>query len=188
MKTATKLLLSCFVCLAIGAVAGYFIRGNEVEIKTETKYIKGETVERIVEVPAPYEVIAPKEPIYIYKTDTIDNIIVQKVDSAKIIEDWVLKRNYAQTLFDNQDGKLNIDLSVQYNQLQELKYSFTPIRQINTVYKERTWQPFVSGSYSTFSQIGIGGGFFYHDLGFEYQYQRNFNNSSGHLFGVKKRF
>ncbi|SHF74353.1 hypothetical protein [Dysgonomonas macrotermitis] len=37
--------------------------------------------------------------------------------------------------------------------------------------------------------VSVGGGFFYHNLGIEYQLQRDFrNNDTGHSLGIKYKF
>ncbi len=162
--------------LIIGILIGFCMNRSINNSEREIKYVKGETIRDTIKVAIPYEVVQPSKPKYIYKTDTVNNTIIQLVDSAAIIQDWILKRNYAQTLFDNQNGKLDIDLSVQYNQLQSLRYSFTPIQKVITKHSFKVWQPFVSGSYSTLDYIGLGGGIFYHNLGFEYQYNIDVRN------------
>lgn len=105
--------------------------------------IKGQTITDTIrkEVSVPIKEYVPSEPQYIYKSVYIVDVerdpVIQIVDNAAIISDWISLRNYPQTLFDNQNGKLGIDLSVQYNKLQSLQYSFTPVRQVNTIYKEK---------------------------------------------------
>ncbi len=188
-----KLIIAIFSLLVviIGSITVGFFIGRSTE--TEIRYIKGETIRDTIrkEVLLPTKEYIPSDPIYIYKDKYIvkTDTVIQVIDSAAIINDWILQRNYSQTLFDNQNGKLNIDLSVRYNKLQSLEYSFTPIhKEINT-YKAKVWQPYLSGSYSTFNYVGLGGGFFYHNLGIEYQFQKDFrSNSTGHSFGLKYKF
>lgn len=179
MKEASKYILGIIICLIIG----FFIGRLTVNTKTDIKYVKGETVRDYIPILTPFKVTRPSDPIYL--RDTING----KIDTAGIIADWVLKREYKQTLFDNNNGKLDIDFSVQYNKPFNFGYSFTPIhKEINT-YKEKVWQPYLSGSYSTLDIAGIGGGLFYHNLGIEYQYQKDFrSNSTGHSFGLKYKF
>ena len=72
---------------------------------------------------------------------------------------------------------------------------------LRPVYYRRTWEGFVSASYSTLGVAGVGGGIFYNSLGLEYQFQydvarvanpREQVNGSGrgvgHLFSLKWRF
>ena len=193
MKEKTKYYIACFVTATLITIflIGFYMGKKSIVVITKVEYIKGETIRDTVNVAilVPEKVEIPSNPIFIYKTDTINKIIVQQVDTAKIIEDWVMNRKYNLTLFDNDNGKLNIDASVQYNQLKDLRYSFTPIQQVITKQKEQVLQSFVSGSYSSFNYIGLGGGVFYHNLGLEYQFQRDFKiGDNGHSFGLKYKF
>ena len=191
-----KLIIAIFSLLIviIGSVTvGFFIGRSTIDTETEIRYVKGETVRDTIrkEVLVPTKEYIPSDPIYIYKDKLIvyTDTFTQVVDSAAIINDWILQRNYSQTLFDNQNGKLEVDLSVRYNKLQSLEYSFTPIHKVINTYKVKVWQPYVSGSYSTFNYVGLGGGFFYHNLGIEYQFQKDFrSNSTAHIFGWKNNF
>lgn len=119
------------------------------------------------------------------KTDTIyinnEITITEKVDTAAIIADYEKLRTYYTVLFDNEYGKLQLYPSIQYNQMQGLKYDFTPMQKV--IYNEKKFMPFISGSYSTLGYFGIGGGLFYKRVGFEYQYQ--IGKERGHLVSVK---
>ena len=112
------------------------------------------------------------------------------VDTSAIIADWELKRTYKLTPFDNKtQGKLELFPVIQYNKLSALDYNFTPVIERQTIYKTKVWQPFISASYSTLNYIGIGGGIFYHNLGFEYQYQKSLGSlGDGHTVGIKYNF
>ena len=56
-------------------------------------------------------------------------------------------------------------------------------------YVKKTWQPFVSASYSTFDIVGIGGGTFYNNLGLSYEYQYSLRERiNGHRFSLKWKF
>lgn len=165
----------------IGGLVCFFIGRSTIDTKTDIKYVKGETVRDWFPILTPFKVTKPSDPIYKYKENTAI------VDTAAIIEDWITKRDYKQTLFDNNNGKLDIDFSVQYNKPFNLGYSFTPIQKQTTIYKVKTWQPFVSASYSTLNYVSVGGGFFYHNLGFELRYVTDFNKK-GVDIGLKYKF
>ena len=128
--------------------------------------------------------------IYRDRTKTEIKYIVQKVDTAAIIADYIMKRSYNITAVESKEfGTIKLFPTVQYNQLSSLDYKFTPIQKQKNIHKERIWLPFLSGSYSTLGIIGIGGGIFYHNLGFEYQYQRDIaGDNNGHSFGIKYKF
>ncbi len=169
--------LSCIACLSIGFLAG---RATG-EKKESVRYVKGKTELKEVKVPAA-SVTIPSFPKYLFLPDN-------RIDTAAIIADWIKGRNYESVLFDDEKGKLRLDLSVQYNELQAISYEFTPLTKEITRYKEKTLQPFVSGSYLTPGFIGIGGGIFYHNLGLEYQYLKGLRlNGDGHLIGLRYKF
>lgn len=175
-----RTILTVMILLAL--IIGFFIGRSSINAKTDIKYVKGETVRDWFPILTPFKVSTPSDPIYKYKENTAI------VDTAAIINDWITKRDYKQTLFDNNNGKLDIDFSVQYNKPFDFGYSFTPIyKQLPP--REKVWQPFASASYSTLNYVSVGGGIFYHNLGFEYQYQKDFRyNNTGHSFGVKYKF
>ena len=127
-----------------------------------------------------------------YNTVYVDNVMYayNVVDTAAIIADYELRRQYLVPLFDNQNGKLEISLSSQYNKLSDIQYTFVPIRTIQYIKVKQVWQPFVSTSYSTIGLWGIGGGVFYNNLGVEYQRQYSLQNNvkNSHLIGLKWKF
>lgn len=174
----------------IGFLGGFIIGRKNSESEQSIRYVKGETIERTIEIPIPYRVEVSAKPIYLYKeTDTIYSTTTTEIDTAAILQDWITRRSYKQNLFDNQYGKLSIDASVQYNKLASLQYSFTPLQKEITRTKLQTWMPYVAISYSTLNYMGIGGGLFYHNLGIEYQFQKDFRyNDAGHSFGLKYKF
>lgn len=177
--------------LIIGLVIGYFIGSATIDTETKIEYIKGETMNGSVS-PTQFIPIKEEKP-YIQYRDT-GSVKYRPIDSAayakQVIADYELKRRYSLIAFDNKtQGKLELSPVIQYNRLSALDYNFTPIVERQTIYKTKVWQPFVSASYSTLNYIGIGSGFFYHKLGFEYQYQKSLGNqSNGHLFSGKWKF
>ena len=74
-------------------------------------------------------------------------------------------RDYKRTLFDNESGRLSVDFSVQYNEVQRLAYSFAPIHKEVTTEKQRVFVPFVSVTSVNWDSFSAGGGFFYYDIG-----------------------
>ena len=193
MKKATLIVLSGIVCLIIG----FFIGRSSIDSEPKKEYIKGETLTGSVS-PTQFEPIKeekPDKPLlpFIQYRDT-GRVRYMSIDSAAyaklVIADYELKRTYKLTAFDNKThGKLDLFPVIQYNKLSALDYNFTPVIERQTIYKTKIWQPFVSASYSTLNYVGIGGGIFYHNLGFEYQYQKSLGSQgNGHLFGVKYMF
>lgn len=159
-----RILLYCS-CLFFGFLVG---RATVVE-KEIVKHVKGETIRDTIMLKAD-TVKIPREinlkPALV-KDDTGKDIPV--MDSAlsvkETIKDWNLTRSYKKTLFDNESGKLSIDLSVRYNELKEFSYSFTPVHKETTVIKKRVFTPFISTSCTVGKYFSAGGGFFYHDIG-----------------------
>lgn len=169
------------ILILLALVVGFFIGRSTIDNQNTTKLVKGETVRDWFPILTPFKVSIPSDPIYKYKENTAI------VDTAAIIEDWITKRDYKQTLFDNNNGKLDIDFTVQYNKPSDLRYSYIPIKEVNTIYKVKTWQPFVSGSYSTLNYVGVGLGVFYHDIGFGAKYVTDFYKK-GVEFELKYKF
>ncbi|MBF0651062.1 hypothetical protein IR083_19790 [Dysgonomonas sp. GY75] len=167
------------ITLAVAAcITGFFIGRSTVDTNPVTKYIKGETITGSVS-PTQFEPVKeekpdkPLLPMIQYRDTGSTKIkyVNLPVDTAAIIADWELKRTYKLTAFDNRtQGKLELFPVVQYNRLMALDYNFTPMIERQTIYKTKVWQPFLSASYSTLDYVGLGGGLFYHNSGFEYQY------------------
>lgn len=184
------------VALLFALVIGFFIGRQTINNIDKIVYEKGETVSGSVDaaqfIPikeeTPEKPELPLKPMVIYQDTGSIKYIPQIIDTAAIIADYIKKREYQIKPFDNKElGTLVLYPTVQYNKLIGFDYSFTPVTQIR--HREKVWQPFVSTSYSTLEYIGLGGGIFYHNLGFEYQYQLGYRNTqNGHSFGLKYKF
>ena len=113
------------------------------------------------------------------------------VESLKmVLNDWNTERTYNDVLFsDSTIGTFKYNAKVQFNKLSSFKYEYTPITKVETMVVKRTFEPFVSAEYSTLNTVGVGGGFFYHNLGLELMYNKDFiNGNNGVSFGVKIKF
>lgn len=169
-----KILIICdVICLLLGFLVGrYTVTEGE-----RTTYVKGETIRDTITcfIPDTVRLSGEVRYKYKYKTDTVyrDVPAVDREETIKgTIEDWNLIREYKKTLFDNESGRLAVELSVQYNELQHLAYAYTPVQERIMTVKKRTWEPFVSISFHTESDnLSFGGGCFYHDLGFRIEYK-----------------
>lgn len=186
MKKASLIIFYGVVCLMVG----FFVGRSTIDTTTKVEYIKGPTVSGSV---SPTQFIPTKEekPNIQYRDTGSVKYINVPTDTAAIIADYEMKRTYSLVAFDNKtQGKLELFPIIQYNKLSALDYNFTPTIERQMVYKTKILQPFGSISYSTLNYVGIGGGVFYHNLGFEYQYQKSFSDKfgDGHSFGVKYRF
>ena len=179
-----KYILLIIVCLFIGFVVGR----QTIQEKVITKHLQGETIRDTIMNLVPDTVYFTSELRYkyVYRTDTIYKdvpVIDREATIAATVEDWNRTKEYDKLLFDNENGKLNVNLSVQYNELQRLSYSFTPIHKETTIVKKRVFEPFVSASYLVNNTFSVGGGFFYHDIGFRAEWASN-----GLNFGVLYKF
>lgn len=195
MKTSLKNNIEFVFFILIIAIASFFIgkyygcKPNQAETPEITITGSVDTSQFIpTKEETPDKPILPLKPDVVYRDTGSIKYVSRLVDTAAIIADYIKKRDYKIKPFDSKEtGTLELYPQIQYNKLIGLDYSFTPA--VKTCYKEKVWQPFVSASYSTLDDIGIGGGFFYHNLGFEYQYQRNFKyDENGHSLGLKYRF
>ncbi len=190
MKTKYIVLIGLF-CF----IAGFFIGQKTISFEPVVKYIKGDPIAATIsaEQLKPVETI-PDKPVLPMIPDTIylDSLIyiTQKVDTAAIIADYIIKRNYRPILFDNPKlGRLTVNAVVQYNKMDSLDYEFTPIQKEITIYKEKVWVPVVRMSYNTFNQVTFSGGSFYHDLELNFQYIYDFNrNEKAYGLGVGYKF
>ena len=195
MKNSERIyIFICLIILFIGCAISFFIGRSTIDTKTKTEYVKGETIKDTVYIPAPYsEKKADKNNLIpVYKKDP-EGKETTELDTAKskdvTIHDWNLERKYANQVFDNENGKFLYDITVQNNKLSKFNYTFTPIQKVTTTIKEKIFQPYVSAGYSTLDIASVGGGFFYHNLGIEYQFQRDFKyNNIGHSLDLKYKF
>ncbi|MFR5683795.1 MAG: hypothetical protein ACLUD1_07055 [Clostridia bacterium] len=173
-------------CILIGFVIG---RQNvHVGKKEVIKYIEGKTIrDTIMNWKSDTMYLAGELRYkYVYRTDTIykDVPVVNREKTIKAtMEDWNLVRKYKKTLFDDKNGKLSLDFSVQYNKLRYLSYIFTPINKEIINQKRRIFIPFISISFSVNNFFSVGGGCFYYDLGFLVEYSH-----SGLNFGILYKF
>jgi hypothetical protein len=150
------------------------------------KYVTLPAVSGTVPIDTPKTIIPHQIsslPIIYWKHDTIPVI----PDTAKIIEEFLKEKTYDLTLFDDKEkGKLEVQPKVQFNVLSALDYTYTPIQR--EIIKKRRFEPFVGASCSTLEVIGVGGGFFYDNVGMEYQYERASDGRYGHALGLKIKF
>ena len=137
--------------------------------------MKGETIRDTILVPYPVHSEIPKLPNLPIKRDTIylDSLIfiVEKVDTAEIIKDYITQKTYEFNVFDsNTLGKFDVKQQIGYNKLLSFDYTFTPITKTITRIKEPLFTPYITGGYSTNKSLIMGGGIYYRNIGFEYNY------------------
>lgn len=178
-----KQIAICIILVLVGFALGYFLCWYNVPYKEVVTYEKGETIRDTIREFIPYVESIPQKPHYPLK----ESQEKPTIDTTAIINDWIKNKSYNIPLFDNQYGKLDLDATLQYNSLQDIKYSFTPIQKTITKYKEKTFTPFVGANYSSFGYVGIGGGFFYKSVGIELNYITDFDRK-GVDIGLKYKF
>lgn len=188
MKLKYKTLLVLTACMI-----SFFLGRLTTKPRETVKYVKGETVTQTIEVPKYITSVVPVKPILPVKQDTVyinkERIVVQTVDTGAIIQNYISERRYAFNVFDNEYGKMDVRQTVQYNEIADFSYRFTPTQKVTTQQKERVFIPFASVSYNSFNQVGTGGGIFYRNVGFEYQYIRDIKQKyDGHGIGIKIKF
>lgn len=168
-------------------VCGFFLgKGRtpqpEVIIKTIQEQIEGD-----IAIPKPSLEVIPDKPKLPTKLDTVYQI--QVVDTAAIITDYILRRDYAFNVFNNDYGKLDITTSLQYNSMTDFKYTYTPIttHEIRTT-PTQLFTPFVMAQYNTLNMVSVGGGFFIKNMGGYYNYNISWNQSPSHSIGLIYKF
>lgn len=178
------LVVCCIACFAIG----FFLGRSFSKEKIITKNVQGVTIRDTITrfVPDTVYLTGKLKYKYVYISDTIykDIPVIDREESiAETVRDWNRTREYNRLLFDNESGRLDVALFVQYNKLQKLSYAFTPMHKETTIVKKRVFEPFVSSSFGGDKTFSMGGGFFYHDFGFRAEF-----SFKGCDFGVMYKF
>ena len=178
--------------LSILVVVAFFIGRATISTDPMVEYVKGEEITG--SVPSwqllPARETMPEFSFLPYRLLIINGKEVQVPDTAAIVADHQVKRDYDPILFDDDRlGKLQLFAGVQYNSLQSIDWKFTPVTKVITRTRKQVFQPFVSASWNSLNQIGVGGGMFYHNFGVEYQFMKGYNGmGDGHLVSGKWRF
>lgn len=155
-------------------------------VSTKTRVVPSPPVTGSVVIPEP-DTVFISSPVLPTRPDTIylegKPYPVYVIDTVEVIKDYSEEKRYAFNVFDNTDGTMDVSLSLRYNALQNFDYSFRGFKTIQT--RTQRFTPFASASYHTFGAVGVGGGFFWDNIGFEYQYnfQRSLHNY--HTLGLK---
>ena len=166
-----KYLKIAIVIVAFGV--GFFLGRKTIDVKEKIEYVKGATIRDTIVISQPTFVEIPTKPKYIYKYDTItvNNIhyISEVVDTASIIQDYIVTRTYEFNVFNSDTlGKFDVKQKVGYNKLLSFDYTFTPMTRQITHFKEPVFTPFITGGYSTNNSFLLGGGLYYKRIGIEY--------------------
>jgi hypothetical protein len=144
----------------IAALAAGFYLGRRSVIVTEittVEYQRMPTVSVSVS-PDPLRFTVPDLPQWLYFTDTVTR--QQVIDTAAILADWALRREYGARLIDDTTGTVDYSAVVQYNRLQNLTLDYQPIQRVVTTTKviQPRFTPFVlvGGNTAGFGQAEAG--------------------------------
>lgn len=204
-KNWWKIALLALAAIALFGLGFYIGRQREPEVitKTEIKYVELPPIHDSIDRPVPVYVKKPADSLNIllamiqdgkyqeyFPEKVRDSVVyVTKEDTAKVIRDWATERFYKETLFDvDTVGRFVYDAKVQYNRLQTLSYTFTPIqKQTETTIKTtRKFLPYLGAGLDTGgSLVGQGGMFFKQDAGLAVQYRydtKTKENAVGAMF------
>ena len=159
--------------VVVAFVVGFFLGRKTIDVKEKIEYMKGETIHDSILVPYPVHSEMPELPSLPIKRDTVylDSLIfiVEKVDTAEIIKDYITQKTYEFNVFDSDTlGKFDVRQKVGYNKLLSFDYTFTPMTRQITHFREPVFTPFITGGYSTNNSFLLGGGLYYKHIGIEY--------------------
>ncbi len=195
-------ILTGLILFLAGLLAGRITLPDRVEVRYEKQPAQQGSYVHHQLVPVKAESsglsVLPSVPLLYYTEgqDTVEIIReVEKeiqVDTLAVLADYLLKRTYKETLFDNEQGRFDLTAEVQYNRMTGLSYNYTPVTEVRTITKKRALEPFLSAGYSTNRTLAVGGGVFIDHWGIEYSYNLNNSNSkafnSYHSFLLKYKF
>ena len=157
--------IKIYICIAITAAIAIFFLGRatiSTTSKIVIKYIPGKTISDTINYPVPYAVVIPSRPKYLHDTIRIPGKpYIIKVDTASILKDWALERNYQQISFNNDTvGSYKWVAKVQYNKLINYNYTYTPIqRQITKeITKSKLFSPYINVGYWIDGGVSAEGG------------------------------
>lgn len=196
MTQFQKTILSVILILLLIGL-GFYVGRNSVKITTqiETKYLPGDTIRDSIPKPYPVYISTPQniDTVSLLKhciasglydeylpTKVKDSLIYMEVDTTAILKDWLAVRKYENQLFSIDTlGSCTVFTELQYNRIQNMKYTFAPVQKVTTEVKEKkfTVDPFIGAG---LSMSGHGliqlGTFTSNGFGFGYQYQHGFND------------
>ncbi|MDR2449795.1 MAG: hypothetical protein LBD52_07540 [Prevotellaceae bacterium] len=178
MKTA-GILLAIVLALCIGYWFGQHL--IKVAETTVVEYYAMPTISVSVS-PAPRRFTVPDVPHFIWRTDTVQR---QIIDTAAILADWTMKREYADRLIEDSTGTIDYTAIVQYNRLQNISLDYTPIQRIVTttkVIKER-WAPLLFVGGNSAGYVTVEGGIFIGKYGFSAELGQNMFGNERYIGG-----
>lgn len=205
MKLSTISVIGFVTFFILGIVMGSFF--NKAKELTKIEYVSLPSKDSLVYVTKLVREEIPSNPRYLTKIDTLvvhDTVTdtntvvkyVESIDTLAIVQDWITRREYRELLFDDDTlGEFTANLTVQYNKLESINYTYKPRQRTVTTttnhykYKSPTFIPYVGTGYDFNQTVKARAGLYYHNLGFEYNYNLPLNGNSGyHGIGVNYKF
>lgn len=189
LKNALIPSLIVLVLLSVGFLVGRLTTSSIADVQ----YLPGEPIHDSIDVPVPYMVKIPSDPVLPTKPDTVylsdgSTHISLKVDTPKVFNEYIAENAYSLKVFDNDTlGSLTIDQIIQYNKIKKFSYNHIPIHKVVTVERKHVFAPFIVASYNSFNQFGVGGGIYYHNLGVSATYITDFVKK-GYGLGIHYKF
>lgn len=197
MKTIKVILIILGVLSLIGCFIGVYRWGYDKgtdSIIIDEGYQPLPLMRDTVYIKTPVKEETPEKPILPTKTDTCwrDSIIyvTQRVDTLKIIADYIVKRTYEETLFSTDTlGTLRVGWETQYNKSSVLWYDYQPVRKITnyTTTRDRNFRILMGiGTKDILSaqlQYNVNDRFV---VGYQFLRQENNNGLNSHMlnFGI----
>ena len=193
MNENVKKAISYIAVFAIAGIIGFFVGRSTIKERTvtETVYLPGDTVTIHKDSLVPVYVNRPVDTANVLIsaissgkfTDLFpvrDSIVyVTKEDTAAVLLDWAAERFYEETLFDiDTVGTEKVKLKVQYNRLDWINGTFSPVVKNTVVTKVKTkkFSPFVGAGITTMPEVVVNGGIFFEEkygamLMYEYNWE-----------------
>jgi hypothetical protein len=180
-------LILTFILAALAA--GFYLGRRSVNVTetTTVEYRDMPSVHVSIDAPEPLRFAVPELPQFIWRTDTITR--QQIIDTAAIIDDWILCREYGGRLINDTTGTVDYFAIVQYNRLQNISLDYTPTQRTVTTTKtiQSRFTPFILVGANTAGFGQIEGGVLFRRWGASAEFGMNFsgrNYVSGKI-GVK---
>lgn len=148
MKTKYVVLIS-LVSAVLGFVLGRITINDKksVETKETVKYVPSTViVTDTIFNPQPYNVFIPADTVYKYLTK------FEKVDTAEILKDYYLTRQYSLDFSNDTLGIFKVNAEVGQNKLLKANSFVNPI--IKTVYRENTVTQYKTKLFQPFLLVG----------------------------------
>lgn len=161
MNIKPKNFLVVLAVVLICLITGFFIGRAVIKetTKIEVRYKKGETIHDTLTISGPV-MVKPIDTAKIIEQCVADGIYqelfpektvteyveITKEDTTAVLANWATSKTYNESLFDIDTlGRCDISLSVQYNRLADLSYTYTPVQKTTTVttIKKKWFSPFI---------------------------------------------